>query len=146
VNSRYLGLDVGERRIGVAVSDPEGRLAVPLRIVDGSNEAAAIDEIARIAREEGATTIVVGHPLSLDGTAGAQAHRVESFAGRLRKHTGLPVELWDERLTSVQVRRTAPAGRRRKKGRPAPMDDLAAAAILQSYLDSRRASAPAGTG
>jgi putative Holliday junction resolvase len=73
----------------------------------------------------------------MDGSAGPQARRVEAFAERLRAHTGLPVELQDERLTSVQVARAAPA---RKRGRrPPPQDDLAAAAILQSFLDRQRA-------
>lgn len=143
-HGRIIGLDVGERRIGVAVSDPEGRLAVPTRIIDGRDEAAAFDAIAALARDEGATAIVVGHPLSMDGSAGPQAQRVEAFARRLAEHTGLPVELWDERLSSVQVARAVPAGRRRR-GKPAPQDDLAAATILQSYLDrqlARSAEAP----
>jgi putative Holliday junction resolvase len=134
---RIIGLDAGERRIGVAVSDPDGRLAVPLRIVDARDEATAFAEIAALARDEGAAAVVVGHPLSMDGRAGPQARRVEAFAERLREHTGLPVELQDERLTSVQVARGAPAGKRGRK--PAPQDDLAAAAILQSYLDRQRA-------
>ena len=129
---RIIGLDVGDRRIGVAISSPEGRLAVPLRIIECTKEPNDIDAIGAIARDEEATAIVVGYPLSLDGTAGPQARHVEGFARRLKKSTGLPLELWDERLSSVQAERSQ-TGRRR-----APVDDLAAAIILQSYLDSRQ--------
>jgi putative Holliday junction resolvase len=145
VTARIIGLDAGERRIGVAVSDPEGRLAVPVRIIDARDEPAAFDEIAALARDEGAGAIVVGHPLSMSGSAGPQARRVEALAERLRDHTGLPVELQDERLSSVEVARAAPPGRKRRarpersrRGKPAPQDDLAAAAILQRYLDRQR--------
>jgi len=127
---RIIGLDVGDRRIGVAISSPEGRLAVPLRIIERQKEPADIETIAALARAEEAIAIVVGYPLSLDGTAGQQARRVEGFARRLQKSTGLKLELWDERLTSVQAERSLTGSRRR-----GPVDDLAAAIILQGYLD-----------
>lgn len=138
---RILGLDVGERRIGVAISAPEGRLAVPLRVLERRGEAADAQAIADLARAEGAEALVVGYPLSLDGSAGPQARRVEAFARLLASASGLPLELWDERLSSVQAERP-PAGpaRRRARGsrrRRPPADDLAAAIILQSYLDRR---------
>ncbi len=141
---RILGLDVGERRIGVAISAPEGRLAVPLRILECQGDAADVRVIADLARAEQAEALVVGHPLSLDGSVGSQARRVEAFARRLAEESGLPLELWDERLTSVQAER-APAGpaRRAAKGgrrRRAPADDVAAAIILQGYLDRHRPS------
>lgn len=134
---RILGLDVGERRIGLAISTPEGRLAVPLRILVREKEPADIEAVAEVARAEDATAIVVGYPLSLDGSAGQQARRVEAFARRLEKSTGLPLELWDERLTSVQAKRTLAGARSR-----GPIDDLAAAIILQAYLDRQQS----GTG
>ncbi len=140
---RILGLDVGGRRIGVAISDPDGRLAVPLQIIDGRDAETAIEAIRNIARTEQAESIAVGHPLSMNGSAGPQARRVEAFARRLAHASGLTVELWDERLTTAQVERstTGPARRRRRTDRrPAPTDDLAAAIILQAYLDRRRAS------
>jgi putative Holliday junction resolvase len=132
---RILGLDVGERRIGLAISTPEGRLAVPLRILESGKEPADIDAIAEIARAEDATAIVVGYPLSLDGSVGQQARRVEAFARRLEHSTGLPVALWDERLTSVQAERSLTGSRRR-----GPVDDVAAAIILQSYLDRQQSA------
>jgi putative Holliday junction resolvase len=131
---RILALDVGERRTGIAISTPEGTLALPLRIIERSTEAADIDEIARLAQAESVEAIIVGLPVSLDGTEGPQARRMRSFAGRLKKATGLNVELWDERLSSVQAERS-----RTHRGRP--VDDIAAAIILQGFLD-RRSKAP----
>lgn len=133
---RILGLDVGERRIGLAISTPEGRLAVPLRILEREREATAIEAITAVARAEGAAALVVGYPLSLDGSVGPQARRIEAFARRLRQSSGLPVELWDERLTSVQAERSLTGTRAH-----GPVDDIAAAIILQSYLDGQQPSA-----
>ena len=140
---RILGLDVGERRIGVAISDPEGRLAVPLRILERRDEAADMEAIVDLARSEGVDALVVGYPISLGGEAGPQARLVQAFARRLADASGLPTELRDERLTSVQAERSrgptrAERGRRRARRRRPPADDLAATIILQSYLDRRR--------
>ena len=138
-----LGLDVGERRIGVAVSTPEGTLAVPLRIIERQDDQSALDAIAEVARAEGAEALVAGLPRSLDGSVGAQARRVEAFARRAAEACGLPLELQDERLTSVQAGRRAPGAKPSK--RRTPRDDIAAAIILQSYLDRRASSRNAGT-
>lgn len=140
---RILGLDVGERRIGVAISDSEGRLAVPLRILERRDEAADMEAIVDLARSEGVDALVVGYPISLSGEAGPQARRVQAFARQLADFSGLPTELRDERLTSVQAERApgparAARGRRGARRRRAPADDLAATIILQSYLDRRR--------
>ena len=144
---RILGLDVGERRIGVAISDPDRRLAVPLRVLECRDRKADTRTIIKLAEAEGAEALVVGHPLTLAGGKSPQTRLVEEFAERLAKATTLPVELWDERLTSVQAERgpaRPKAGRPKSKRRPrAPDDDLAAALILQAYLDRRRANAPA---
>lgn len=147
---RILGLDVGERRIGVAISAPEGRLAVPLRVLERRSDAADAQAIADLARAEEAEALVVGYPISLDGSIGPQARRVQNFARRLAEASGLPLELWDERLTSVQAeraqtgaRRRAPKGARRRR---TPTDDLAAALILQSYLDRHRSDSPPPSG
>ncbi len=145
--SRILALDVGERRIGVAITDPEERLAVPLRILERQSAATDTKSLVDIVHAENVKLLVVGHPLSLDGTVGPQARRVEDFASRLSEASGLPLELWDERLSSVQAERQLPVSRKaRAKGgrrRRAPVDDLAAAIILQSYLDRRRADSEA---
>jgi putative Holliday junction resolvase len=144
---RILGLDVGERRVGLAISDPDERLAVPLRIVERRDAGADVREIVEIVRAEDVEALVVGNPLSLSGQAGPQARRVQAFARRVAEAAGVRLDLVDERLTSVQAER-ATAVRPRSTGsrqvrRPtrAPSDDVAAAIILQSYLDRRRSEA-----
>ncbi len=146
---RILGLDVGDRRIGLAVSDPGGRLAVPLRVLEREDNEVDLQALLEIARAEEIQTLVVGYPLSLDGTAGPQAKRVASFAHRLAQASGIPYKLWDERLTSAQAEQRRRGGRSRarpgipKTGRRrAPVDDLAAAIMLQSFLDRRRRDQP----
>jgi putative Holliday junction resolvase len=134
--SRIIGLDVGERRIGVAISVPGERLAIPLRVIERQKEPLDIEAVAAIARDENVRAIVVGLPLSLDGSAGPQARRVEGFARRLKKATGLALEYWDERLSTVQASRSARTSSRRN-----PVDDVAAAIILQGYLDRLQSQA-----
>lgn len=121
-----LGLDVGERRIGVAVS--EGRIAVPLTIIDHTNRARDIERVAEIAEREGAQTIVVGLPLAPDGGEGEQARLTRRFGEQLAERVPVPIAYQDERLTTSEV-----AGQR---ARGKPIDDLAAAAILQRYIDA----------
>ncbi len=121
-----LGLDVGERRIGVAVS--EGRIAVPLTIIDHTNRARDIERVAEIAEREGAQAIVVGLPLAPDGGEGEQARLTRRFGEQLAERVPVPIAYQDERLTTTEV-----AGQR---GRGKPIDDLAAAAILQRYIDA----------
>jgi putative Holliday junction resolvase len=141
---RILALDVGDRRIGLAVSDPERRLAVPLRIVDRTEHEADMSTIVDIARAEGIDELVVGNPISMTGEQGAQSRRARSFGERLAKVAGLPLVLWDERLSSAQAERSQgkPRGSARsRKQRRRPTDDVAAALFLQSYLDRLRAGA-----
>lgn len=137
---RILSLDVGEARIGIAVCDPDERFAVPLEVVEREEEEADLCSILAIARREEAGSLVVGLPLSLDGSRGPQARRVEGFARRLAARTSLPVELWDERLSTAEAKRYQ-SGRRRGGRRPAVGDAVAAAIILQNFLDARRARA-----
>jgi putative Holliday junction resolvase len=129
--ARILGIDLGERRIGIAISTPEGGLAVPLRILDAQGDRSDAQAIYEIAQPEGVERVVLGHPISMDGTTGPQAQRVEEFAQTLREVTGLPVDLQDERLSTAQARRSV----KRKGETREPVDDIAAAVILQSYLD-----------
>lgn len=133
---RVLGLDIGDRRIGVAISDPVGIIASPLTIVSGEDIPLAVRAIIEIAVSREAGRIVVGLPRSMDGTLGPQAIKVQAFVDELRKQTALPVEVRDERLSTVQARRLMhDSGRRGKKK---IFDDAAAAAvILQSYLDEQ---------
>ncbi len=134
---RALALDVGDRRIGLAISDPNGQVAVPLRTLHRRSLEADIADIAGVAAREEVEAIVVGLPLSLDGAAGHQAERVQDFVVHLKAVVRLPIVLWDERLSTVQAEqllRTAPPRSRRAR---AERDALAAAIILQGYLDSR---------
>ena len=159
---RVLGLDVGARGIGVAVG--EGRVAVPLTIIAHESRAADIARIGELAREQGAEAIVVGLPLSMSGEEHAQAARTRAFGEALALGTGIPVVYQDERLSTVQASgaQAGPGGRRvrprpdgrpsgrdprsvhpgraawpaRRRGKPR-VDDLAAAVILQAYLDAQ---------
>ncbi len=134
---RVVGLDLGTRRIGVAVSDSDGSVAAPHTVIERSGDEAA-DRVAigKVARDLGAGKLVVGLPLSLDGSRGPAATRAEQEAEALEVATGIPVELHDERLTTVAASR-APRAKGRKKTRRV-VDDAAAALILQSWLDVRR--------
>jgi putative Holliday junction resolvase len=139
---RVLGLDAGERRIGVAISDPEQRLALPLRSVLRDRRGGEYETLAKLAREEAIVAIVVGLPLGLRGEAGAQAGNAQAFAGALRKKLALPVHLWDERLSTQQAERLVARGRsvrrERRHTHAVDVDALAASIILQAYLDRQR--------
>ena len=135
---RILALDLGERRIGVAVSDPTGLLATPLKAIDRTQSPSVVSEIIRLVEEYEACEIVVGLPVSLTGRLGTQVQRTRRFVDSLADQTSVPVILRDERYTSVQAERLLrEAGQQpsRDKGR---VDSAAAALILQSHLDSRR--------
>src|SRR5947209_15640785 len=98
---RALGIDFGEKRIGLAISDPAGRVAVPLATLERRNDRSAVRQIAEIARREGIERLVLGEPVGLDGRRGPAAERVERFGRKLAALTGLPVERVDEALTTV---------------------------------------------
>ena len=138
---RIVGFDVGERRIGVAVSDPTGTLARPLAALpttglDGNALQVSLDELARLAGEDPLDAIVVGLPRRLDGSPNAMTPRVERFAARLRDRAGLAVFLQDERLTSVEAESRLAAGEKNWRARKGRLDAAAAAVILQDYLDN----------
>ncbi len=134
-----MALDVGDRRIGVALSDPTGMLATPITAVDRATaQPSAIDEILRIAGEQGVESIIVGLPLSLSGSEGQQARTVRAFVAELSARAVLPVDTVDERYSTVQAQRLlqdASPQSSRDRGR---VDASAAAVILQAYLDARR--------
>jgi putative Holliday junction resolvase len=140
---RILGVDLGTRRVGLAVSDPTGTLAGPHRVLERSGDPAADRRaIVAAAREVGAERIVVGLPRSLSGRDGpaARAARAEVEALRAEAGADLPVELHDERFSTVSASRALAAGPggRTRRGRRTSVDAAAAAIILQSYLESRR--------
>lgn len=135
-----MGLDIGEKRIGVAVSDPDGRVATPLTVIDARRAVSDGAELRRIAEDYEVGELVVGLPLSLDGTEGPQAARVRAAAGKLARNLPLPITFEDERFTSAEAERKmreAGASTRDQRG---SVDMVAAAILLQSYLDARRAS------
>ena len=135
---RILGLDVGEKRIGVALSDPLGIMAGALTVIERTADEAAVKQIIDLARENDVERIVVGMPRSLDGSLGKQAQAVQSFVDLLKEHTKLPVVTWDERLSTVAAERTMlEIGMKRNK-RKNRRDSLAAAFILQGYLDREK--------
>jgi putative Holliday junction resolvase len=161
--TRYMALDVGEARIGVAVSDFSGFLASPyttIHVARSQGEAQAFAEIRRLIAETEAETLVIGLPVSLDGQLHAQAQRILSFAERLKPSISIPLTFWDERLSTVEASRLLAErnlneggrrgrdgrgggygkggqGQRAKRRRPRQeIDALAAAVILQEYLDS----------
>ncbi len=134
---RILGLDLGQSRIGVAISDPERRMAVPLGTVrTGAPE--DVKALAAMVREHGIAAIVVGQPLSLSGRRGEAADHAEKFAQALRDFLQIPVFLQDERLTTVQAERRLSETGMRGKDRRRVVDQTAATLILQAYLDRTR--------
>jgi putative Holliday junction resolvase len=135
---RLLGLDVGERRIGVALSDPLGILASGLLTIQRRGEAQDLAAILELVSRHEVQGVVVGLPRRLDGSLGEQAHRVEAFAQRLAEVLPVPLEFWDERLSTVAAGRRLAESGRRGAARKARIDAAAAAYILQGYLDSRR--------
>lgn len=135
---KTIAIDHGKKRVGVALSDAEGKLALPLEVIPGKDRHRLLVRVQELAAEHGVGTVVVGHPLTLQGESGPQARQAEDFADRLRHKFGETVEvlLWDERMTSIQVDRARPDG---VKGRPdGTRDMMAAVLILQTYLDSLR--------
>ncbi|HEX6477137.1 MAG TPA: Holliday junction resolvase RuvX [Acidimicrobiales bacterium] len=144
---RVVGIDLGERRIGLAVSDSEGALASPYEVIERSGDVGRDHaEIARIVTEVGASTVVVGLPLSLDGTVGPAARAAQTEADAIAGAVGVPVETHDERLTTVSAGQSlAGSGLRqgaRRRARRRSVDKVAAAIMLQSWLDghARRSS------
>lgn len=135
---RVLGLDVGDRRIGVAVSDPDGIMAWGIEVVQRRGKRAAVAEILRLAKEREVGLIVVGLPLSMDGSIGAQAQKVLDFCRALSQRAPVPVETWDERLSSVAAERLMAEAGASRAARKANSDMVAAAIILQGYLDRAR--------
>ncbi len=137
---RYLGLDVGERRIGVALSDATGLIANPIGNVErtGYNYEKDIELTVAKIKELGAEAVVVGLPKNMNGTIGPRAEAVMAFTDALKEHLDIPFHYWDERLTTVEAHRMMiDAGMRRDK-RKTKVDRVAAVIILQGFLDFSR--------
>jgi putative Holliday junction resolvase len=137
---RTLGLDIGEKRIGVAVSDPSGRVATPLSVLDARALAADLGPLLRIVEDYEVRRLVVGLPLTMSGDEGPQAREVRRSAEHLAARLGMAVAYQDERLTSKaaeQAMSETGAGSRARRGR---VDAVAATLLLQTYLDAVDAS------
>jgi putative Holliday junction resolvase len=133
-----LGLDLGDAHIGVAISDPERRVAVPVGTIHVGQPPGELRAIAQLVRERDVTAVVVGHPLSMRGEAGVRAGHAEAFAQTLAGTLDVPVQLQDERLSTVEAERALAAAGTRGRERRRVVDASAASVILQSWLDARR--------
>ena len=135
---RILGLDVGARRIGVAVSDPLGLTAQGLETLQRKNKKHDFAYLYRVIRDYNVQEIVVGLPLRMSGAEGTQAFKIQDFASDLQKHFKIPIHLWDERLTSAEANRLLRETDLSIEKRGQAVDRMAAILILQSWMDSRR--------
>jgi putative Holliday junction resolvase len=143
---RVLALDLGDARIGVAVSDPLGITAQPAGKIDSRGARADLKRVRELVDELDAFEVVVGLPLSLSGEHGPRADHARKFAQRLEASLpGISVTLWDERLTTAEVERAMVSDNVRRKRRREVIDSLAAVLILQSYLDGRSTSGTSPT-
>jgi len=134
---RYLGVDPGKKRIGLAISDPGGTIATPLKILQRQSLQQVLRDVASLCRQEEVGTIVVGLPLNMDGTRGPAAQDAEQLASHLAQATGLAVQLWDERLSSVSAERSMLDADLSRSMRRRRIDKVAAQIILQGFLDAR---------
>ena len=137
---RRLALDLGDRRVGLAISDPTGLVASPHGMFERRGPRRDLDVVEALVREHGIVEVVVGWPRSMSGAVGERAKLAEAFAERLRGRLPAPVVLWDERLTTVEAQRTLIAGGVRRERRRQVVDAMAASLILQGYLEAQRSS------
>jgi putative Holliday junction resolvase len=133
---RVLALDLGKKRIGLAISDGLGITAQGLATLHRRNKRTDLAALAALIKDRGVTQILMGNPLNMSGAEGRQSQWTQEFAGELEKHTGLPVKLWDERLTTAEASRVLRESGIGIEKRAAAVDRLSAVILLQSYLDS----------
>ena len=134
---RVLGLDVGSKRIGVAISDLLGITAQGLETIQRQNKRLDFGQLEKVIREHEVTEIVVGYPLRMSGAEGIQAEKMQRFAEELRRRFPIPIHLWDERLSSAQANRLLRETDMSIKRRGQVVDQMAAVLILQSWMDAR---------
>ena len=132
------GIDYGDARTGLSVSDQTGLLAGSPSVIEEWNHARLLERLAQYIKEERIEEIVLGYPKNMDGTAGARAQKCEAFAQELEGLTGLPVTLWDERRTTVAAHAILHGNGKKMKKHRRTVDAVAATLILQNYLDWRR--------
>ena len=133
---KILGLDYGETRIGLAISDVFGIVATPLETISEKDRKKQLDAVAKVAAENRAEKLVVGYPKRMDGTLGHRAEYTKAFAEDLSALTGLPFDMWDERFSSTEAHRILEEGGVSGKKRKTKVDKIAAVLILQGYLDA----------
>ncbi|MBI5234780.1 MAG: Holliday junction resolvase RuvX [Deltaproteobacteria bacterium] len=137
---RILGLDLGSKTIGVALSDEIGTIAMPLMTIKRAGINKDLQELSRLCAEHGVGSIVVGMPINMDGSIGSSGVAAQKFMERLEKASGLLVAAWDERLSTVAVTRTLIEADMSREKRKKAVDKLAASYILQGFLDGLRRS------
>ena len=135
--ARVLGLDVGSKRIGLAISDPLGITAQGLETLHRQNKRLDFAQLEKVIREYEVTEIVVGYPLRMSGAEGIQAEKMQRFAEELRQRFPVPIHLWDERLSSAQANRLLRETEMSIARRGQVVDQMAAVLILQSWMDAR---------
>lgn len=132
---RVLGLDIGDRRVGIALSDETGTIASPHGVYTRRSPGEDVHHLAQLAREAGAVALVVGLPLHMDGTEGEQVAKTRALAEAVARDAGLPVHYVDERLTSAEADRAMVEGGLSRRARRERSDTLSAVLILQAWLD-----------
>lgn len=137
MTARALGIDFGEKRIGIAATDWLGLAAHPLEVVASTPRDAAADRVAEIARERESTVLVVGMPVNMDGTPHASEPQVRAFARRCAERTGLPLEFVDERLSTVEAERLMRETGKRRRDQKDLVDMFSAAVLLRDWLAAR---------
>ncbi len=137
LDGRIMGLDIGDKTIGVAVSDIMGLTAQGVKTIKRVGKKKDIEEIKKIIEERQVNKIVSGLPKNMNGTVGTQGEKVQKFCELLKEQTNLEIDFWDERLSTVAAERSLIEGNVRRENRKKVIDMLAAVIILQGYLDSK---------
>lgn len=135
---RVLGIDMGQKRIGIAISDEMGITAQALKTVVRVGTETDLEAICSLVREYGVTEIVIGYPRNLNGTPGRHAEEYAAFGRELQKKSGVPVYFWDERLTTVAAEKALLEGNMERRRRRRVIDRVAACLLLESYLNRKR--------
>ncbi len=135
---RYLGIDFGTKRIGLAISDEMGIIAGKYGTITRKGTRQDVERIKEIVRKEGVQTVVIGYPRNMDGSTGKTAEMVEEFVSAMRGVLEIPIERWDERLSSALAEKTLVRGDVSRRKRRKVIDQLSAVIILQNYLDHQK--------
>ena len=138
MNKRILGVDFGDARTGLALSDPSGFLASGIGCIKSTGFLKTAEEVVKIAKEKDVCLIVLGHPINMNGTLGPRSEKAQAFAKHLREISGIEVLLFDERLSTANAHTMLNITNTRGQKRKNIIDEMSACLILQSYLDSKR--------